>query len=370
MKKVRILIEENIALNLDDIYTNISDSINNQLIELFEGIKNPPDLSDIFQGPLNEIFKTVRNSSANCYNNACDNTEYFENDFNILLNSIYNFNQPNIENIIQYTENDILNFVSENQDDTNVIYNEAKSFYPSIKKAIERRLEINKINGRYEFNFDITTFYNIQDTHKKVINILNSFKERIENAISNENITFYNKINEQFDEMLKDPLKNVEVISYNAKNNASVIDAMKIYWDFISENEGDNRRELLISRINTLRTNITNLISLIFEQINDVYNEKIFNSESFKTITNNLNEYSNEIQENYTSLMNYLKDYVYFDKNFSIYIEDLRALLKVNYNSKSVREESYKKYIINELNNIEDTYTNDEFLNNMNENNK
>ena len=33
----------------------------------------------------------------------------------------------------------------------------------------------------------------------------------------------------------------------------------------------------------------------------------------------------------------------------------------------SVREESYKKYIINELNNIEDTYTNDEFLNNMNE---
>ena len=116
-----MLIEENIALNLDDIYTNISDSINNQLIELFEGIKNPPDLSDIFQRPLNEIFKTVRNSSANCYNNAYDNAEYFENDFNILLNSIYNFNQPNIENIIQYTENDILNFVSEHQDDTNVI---------------------------------------------------------------------------------------------------------------------------------------------------------------------------------------------------------------------------------------------------------
>ncbi len=275
LKQVRILIEKNIALNLENIYTNISDSINNQLIELFEGIKNPPDLSDIFQGPLNEIFKSVRNSIANCYNNACDNTEYFENDFNILLNSIYNFNQPNIENIIQYTESDILNFLSEHQDDTNVIYNETKSFYPSIKKAIERRLEINKINGRYEFNFDITTFYDIQDTHKKVINILNSFKERIENAISIENITFYNKINEQFDEMLNDPLKNVEVISYNAKNNASVIDAMKIYWDFISENEGDNRSELLISRINTLRTNITNLISLIFEQINDVYNEKI-----------------------------------------------------------------------------------------------
>ena len=63
--------------------------------------------------------------------------------------------------------------------------------------------------------------------------------------------------------MLNDPLKKVEVISYNAKNNASVIDAMKIYWDFISENEGDNRRELLISSINTLRTNITNLIGSV-----------------------------------------------------------------------------------------------------------
>jgi len=314
--KVRLLIEQNIALELENIYKNISDTINSQLIELFEGIKNPPDLSDIFQEPLKDLFNIVRKSSANCYNNACDNAELFEKQYNDLLNLILTFNQNNIGNIINITENNLLNFLNLHQNDTNDIYEANKIFYPSIKKAIETTLKLNKMMGRYEFNFDITTFYDIQDTHKKIINIFNSFKERIENAISNDNFTFYNKINEQFDKILNDPLKNVEIISYNAKNNASVIDSMKIFWDFISENEGDIRREKLISRINTLRTNITNIISIILGQINDVYNDKIFNSESFKKIIDNLNEYSKEIENNYTSLMDYLKDYVHFDKNF------------------------------------------------------
>ena len=101
-----------------------------------------------------------------------------------------------------------------------------------------------------DFNFDITTFYDIKDIYNQVINIMNNFKIRIENAIYIENLTFYNEINKQFDDILNEPLKNVEIISYNAKNNASVIDAMRTYW------KNDEKRELLINRINILRTNM------------------------------------------------------------------------------------------------------------------
>ena len=70
--------------------------------------------------------------------------------------------------------------------------------------------------------------------------------------------------------LLNEPLKNVEIISYNARNNASVIDAMRIFW---GEEEGDRRRNLLITRINSL--NLSNSITQIPQNQNSNINKNI-----------------------------------------------------------------------------------------------
>ena len=355
--RLRALIENSIALEIKEIYNEKEKILDQQLNNLFKGISIAPDLSDIFQEPLKELFNTIKSASVNCYNDAIDNAELVEKKFNDLSTSINNGEQINIKNIIDIIKNDIDKFINDHQNDANSIYEAAQIFYPGIRNSIEKRLAVLKQNDSLDdFNFDITTFYDIKDIYNQVINILNNFKIRIENAIYIENLTFYNEINKQFDDILNEPLKNVEIISYNAKNNASVIDAMRTYW------KNDEKRELLINRINILRTNITNMISYIFEHIKNTYNEKIFESESYNLIINNLKLISEEITVNQTSLLDYLRTFVHFDQNFSIYIDDVKALLSVNYKASNIREESYKQYIINELNKIEDTYTTDEFL--------
>ena len=358
--RLRVLIENSVALEIKEIYNEKEKILDQQLNNLFKGISIAPDLSDIFQDPLKELFNTIKSASVNCYNDAIDNAELVEKNFNDLSTSINNGEQINIKNIIDISKNDIDEFINDHQNDANSIYEAAQIFYPGIRNSIEKRLAVLKQNDSLDdFNFDITSFYDIKDIYNQVINIMNNFKIRIENAIYIENLTFYNEINKQFDDILNEPLKNVEIISYNAKNNASVIDAMRSHWN---NQIGDQKRELLINRINILRTNITNMISYIFEHIKNTYNEKIFESESYNLIINNLKLISEEITVNQTSLLDYLRTFVHFDQNFSIYIDDVKALLSVNYKASNIREESYKKYIINELNKIEDTYTTDEFL--------
>ena len=258
-----------------------------------------------------------------------------------LYNLITTGEENYLKNIIEITKSNINNLLNNHLTDAEDIYEAAKVFYPGIKEAIEKAEEIkNKINKYEPFNFDITAFYDIQDIYKKVITILSSFKDRIENAISVENITFYNEVNNQFNEILDTPLKNVEIISYNARNNASVIDAMRIYW---SNNTGDIKRELLISRINSLRVTINNMITEIFNKIKDTYDSEILKSETFRTITGNLNNYANEIKANQTSLMTFLRNYVKYDTNFTLYVEDVKILLKVNYEAMKSRESNYQK---------------------------
>ena len=353
-----ILIENNIANKINEIYNEKENIIDEQLNNLFNGILTVPDLSNVFQNPLKELFDKIRTSIANCYNKVYNITELVENKINLLNNSIANGEQINIINIIENIKNDIDKFLEDHRNDSLNIYNASKQFYPRVNNAIKIRLEYLQENGK-EYQFDISTFYDIQDIYKKIISILDNFEKKTKDAINIENLTFYNEVNEQFDEILNEPLKNVEIISYNVRNSDSIIDSMRYYW---GDDIGDGKRELIIYRINDLRTNINNMIHLIFGHINNTYNTKIFESDLYHSIINNIILYSKEISKNHTSLIEYLRTFVHYDRNFSIYVDDIKSLFSVNYNASIIRKESYKKYIIDELNKIEDNFTTDEFL--------
>ena len=362
INKLNTFIEQFVLYIHKVYYVETEKKLNEQLEILFQQIENPPNLSNIFK-IVEEMFISIMSANAFSYNSVNDNTVNTLNYFNNLTESINKNKQNNINKIIDVIKKDVNFVINKDQTDANNIYEAAKLFYYNIEEKINNKLEERQNNNDYTFNFDITTFYDIQDIYTKVINILSSFKDRIENAISVENLTFYNDVNTQFNEILDTPLKNVEIISYNARNNASVIDAMRIFW---GDEEGDRRRELLITNINSLRVKINNIITVIFNKIKDTYDNELLTSETFKTITNNLNNYAHEIEINQISLMNRLKIFVNYDLNFNIYVEDVKALLKVNYEAMKSREESYKKFIIERLNNIEDTYTDENFLNHLN----
>ena len=362
--KLRILIEGNIILEIKGIYDEYVGHINTNLELLFDKIENVPDFSDVFQQPLEELFLEIRNASAIGYNKVINNLTNTINQFNQIQNEIDAKTEPNLKKLFDETNN-IESFLLTHVRDAFDIYDAAKVYYPGIVDAINTRLNILKQNKtENKFNFDITTFYDIKDIYNKVLNILSNLNQRILDAISVERINFVNQVNEQFDLILNEPLKNVEIISYNARNNASIIDAFNIYY---GNAQGETKRQLLINNINSLRVKINDMLTSIYNNIQETYNKNFLNSETYKRIKTNLETYTNEIKNNQTSLMQFLGNYIHYDLNFDLYVEDVRVLLDVNYRASKSRESNYNK-IYNTINGIVDSYLTQSKLNSINQN--
>jgi len=333
---------------------------------LFESINSVPDFSDVFQQPLEELFLTIRNAGSISYNKIFDNLTNTINLFDQIQNEINAKTEPHLKNILDASDANIEAFLYNHVSDASNIYEASKAYYSGVVDAINTRLEILKQNKSHTFDFDITTFYDIKDIYTKVLNIFTNLNQRILDAISVERINFMNQVNEQFDSILNDPLKNVEIIAYNARNNISVIDALNLYYKESGES-GEEKRELLINNINSLRVRINNMLTSIYNKIQETYNTNFLNSTSYQRIKQNIENYTNEIQKNQKSLMEFLSTFIHYDLNFDIYVEDVRVLLDVNYKASKSRESNYNK-IYNKIKGIVDSYLTQTKLNTINQN--
>ena len=119
--------------------------------------------------------------------------------------------------------------------------------------------------------------------HLIILNILSNLNQRNIDAILVERINF-NQVNKQFDFILNEPLKNIEIISYNARNKASIIDIFNIYYN----DQGEQKKQSLINNINSLRIKINNMLNPIYNKIQDTNNNTFLNSTIYRTIKTNL----------------------------------------------------------------------------------
>ena len=120
------------------------------------------------------------------------------------------------------------------------ISDDNNKFIQNTIKSIEYQ-EKNSIHG---LNFDISTYYDIKNIINYVINIFESFKERINTALYYENMTYSSFISQEFENEIKPFLDKVNLIGEFAKNNVSAI----LSFD-------DSEREKLINKIKTININ-------------------------------------------------------------------------------------------------------------------
>ena len=107
------------------------------------------------------------------------------------------------------------------------------------------------------------------------------------------------------------------------------------------------------------------MLTSIYNKIQDSYNNNFLNSATYKRINENLEKYTNEIKNNQTSLMEFLGNYIHYDLNFDLYVEDVRVLLDVNHRASKSRESNYNK-IYNTINGIVDSYLTQSTINKIN----
>ena len=330
------LIENNVYKILTEKYNKVNDKINSELKSLNEKLKKTPKFSNQLKGVFDSIEDQVKKSSKYIFNEISKESENLNNKFNQISNSIKEKSENNIKELINTSNNLFDVFFKKKFEEIEEISEDNNKFIQNTIKSIEYQ-EKNSIHG---LNFDISTYYDIKNIINYVINIFESFKERINTALYYENMTYSSFVSQEFENEIKPFLDKVNLIGEFAKNNVSAI----LSFD-------DSEREKLINKIKTINININKILKEIIIGLgqSDIKNIE----KNMKEISDKFNKEFNAVKENKNKIMDKLKEYAFFDSNFKIYIDDIKKLRDIENEIIESKRKSYEKYIIQPLKKIQ-----------------
>ena len=345
-------VEMNIVNHLNEIKTKIDEELN----KLYVNIDKVPDFSNCMVDTYEKLYRAVLNANAKSFEQVINNANKCKNNFDNIFNAINETQNININNIFSSSREGINNFINKTVSNANSIYSHSQEFFPKIMQNLNYIIS-QKLDPEEELEFDICTFYDIRDILDNIYNIFTNFKTEITKAIEVENYTFYSYIDDEFEKNIENSLKKVEYFADRMEKNNSIIQGLIYYHK--DEEKANEIRKNSIDTIRGLRKKIQDMIQLILTQINEIYEERIYGENSnLNSIFNTFTEQYNEILNNGTKLMQLLRTQVKFDKNYTIYLDDINTIFEIYYNVSETKRKNIKK-IIDTLNSIGNDYLNE-----------
>ena len=358
LQRAAFYITEDVEKKIQVEYDSIKDRINDELNNLHAVMERFPGFINIFHEPLEQLLNDIYEASANCYNAVYLRSEKTVTKYNELYDDIKNNNENSyLQYILGESETTINDFIQDIIDQLNKIYTASQNFFPSIKSDVQHQLDL--IKDRYDTNFtqfDICTYYDIEDKLNEIKNIFNNFESGVKNATIMENAFFNSSIMSSFESMVDPYIKHIEYYSEKMKNNISVIEGMRRYY---GQEVGDSRRESTINWIDGMRRKIYNMMDEILGKVNKFYEKKILSlNNDFQGVIDTFKNQIQEISKNGTELIEYLKEnkLVNYAQNFSIYVEDIKSISTIYISTLQVRQKAFKTYIIDALTKVDDDY--------------
>lgn len=359
-----------LQLNINSNSMNWINNINKSLQKISQKIKNYNDLSKIFIQPLNDLKTNLENSSKSSFeiiHKKINNTELKLNQINneILSNPIKETNTIQIieetqkefnsyikskNDIIQSLHSQIINFIDDlsfklislpesldislyyriieelelcsniyNIFDENVIKksisNEKENFNLYIDEILKTNLneillQNEFISKRLQTNETLKESIN-ENNRKDMINKLNSFREKLNNIISNIQININNTYNNLFIESSLSLVSNYKNIFLTKKNDIlkELNNTVKKSNNFISHVDDLESINIINSNIFKKRNELFS--KYIIKKLESVKNTYIIeNKLSFNELTNISEKIKNEITQNKENNFSNLKNLV------------------------------------------------------------
>ena len=339
-------IESNITLTLNELQLKVDEEIQ-KLSDLLSNIKVN---NTVFYEELKLLLTFVNETTANCYNICWENTNKTNETFVLLEEDIKNNKIGNVESIITNYQSSLENFLILINDNVTSLYEIWNEFYTNSSKQLD--ILITKIKNEERITIETGVYYNLKDLMKRIVNIYENFNYNLLQSIKDENATIYYLIKEKFDTIVNPQLKEVELIAEKAENNASLIDAMDI---FFGSDVGTYLRKRMITQINNLRNLCSLILDEIYSKIKNVHESSISTNQEtqYKKIVDNISTNIIKMTNEYNILLSKLEGMNKFDNNFDVYFEDIKIINEIEEETLLVRKESYRIHIIEYLNSIE-----------------
>ena len=342
------IIITDIIMKINSTYSQIQSEINAQLNKLYVNIDIIQDFSNVMVDSYQELFDEVVKRSVIASDGIYDSSQKCKNTLNTVIEKIDNGEMSYIKSIEDISGSAIESFLNNINNTATNFYTALENFFPDITFHINYQIEKMKEEYKEELDFDINTFYDIKDILENIYDIYSNFVNSVNEAISNENFTYYTFVNSEFDRVIDQYLKKVEFIGDRMKNNLTLIKGFELYYQ--DAETGTLKREENIEFIHGLRNQINRMIQQIFEKINAVYNETINGENSvFVSLFKKFEDQLEEIKKNGSDLIDLMRTQVKFDQNYSVYLEDIKSLYEVYNKVYENKTKSYTKNIHDKL---------------------
>jgi hypothetical protein len=333
-------LEDEGKVRIPNILTNYAQKIEEKLVSMNNEFNNNPTLKkEVFTQELRRIVEVVSKAIAQSFSTALEKTNSTTSFYYQLFADIRNGKEENSNNIESTSIVAMNEFIELNKQNLKTLETSWNDFYTKANEELAYRIQQHKTNK--SMTFDTGLYYNIKDKMKSIVKIYQDFTNNLIASIDIEKTKFKVEVDNKFEKLVHPSLKDTEEIAENANNKISVIDSMRIIY---GEEEGDKKRNNIITQINNLRNIIESIINEIITKIEVIYKGKIESAE-FKAIVEEIKLVFNRINSEQQDILEKLKEFNKFDVNFDIYFEDIIKLNELEIEVNNKKKESYKKYI-------------------------
>jgi hypothetical protein len=328
-------LDEDILQKIDENYDEISELLNNQLLNYANNLDKVLDpLSKLFNESLKEKLdqfkRDIIDYSSYRYNPLFDHLYYpLEPYIKQIEDQIKNGSQSEINQLISESNLTVITLIdTQKANITNLI--------ASVKDFINNStISINKLNDYEKVGIDF--YYRVKEIFERIDVIIDSFDDLIISSMKKELLQLEIYVN--------------DTIYMNEMD--SIFDEIEIIWDIFHNNQILNETVLndnaikILNKLEVLRNRYLNIKDNLLSSVNDVY-ETIKNN-NLLSASSNIKLLKNDLKIQEETFIELIKKKVNFISNYTVYNKDIKKITEIENEISKLNISAYKANIIDKL---------------------
>ena len=268
----------------------------------------------------------------------------------------YNILQENKNKVDNKSLDNLKSIITKSNSSFHEFYDSANNIIYNLKQKVDLFFTNMKdiTDSIKDIDLDIDLYYGIKDELNIINNIYSKFIDNLKFAISNEEKEFNDQTYQYFKETIEPNLINIEKAAQEMQFNDKV---KEIINELLNKKEGEKIFSQFENYRNIIYDTLNSMIILVKKN-----NEKELKENELNNTFKNLIE---DIEQKQSELFKALENYILFNLNFTIYVEDMECFFNIEREIYEKRKKGYIEYIVKPFRKLEDTFLTKNILNNI-----
>ena len=196
----------------------------------------------------------------------------------------------------------------------------------------------------------IKSYYRAKEIFYRINIFFNTFNDNLTNFVDYSILPINTIIEDVYINQIENIINDVEIVCDFLKNNV-----------ILNESISSENADIIVNKIENIRKKYGNLNNNFLNELKSKYNFLDTNYEIYE-----IQKFKKYLNEKEKILFEFFESKILFYKNFEIYIEDIKKVIKIENEISLLKLNAYQTFIYNKLNEITyETFLNLTSINNI-----